>query len=146
MFQNKTPYVGSMSNVAALARYLALPNVAFTNQLYTEKEPYGWQLNFEEPLTDDQQKQMRESSALALALVDNLGYVRYTLNGAQGTEESIATVTLEDVNEVLPDLAARYNETHQPGWQAKPSVKDYAENAAELQKLVELLKCWTDPI
>lgn len=146
MFQNKTPYVGSMSNVAALARYLVLPNMAFTNQLDTEKEPYGWQLDFEEPLTDDQQKQMRASSALALALVDNLGYVRYTVNGTQSSEEQIFTVTLEEVNHVLPDLVARYNENHQPDWQAKPSVKDYAENAAELQKLVELLKYWTDPI
>lgn len=146
MFQNRTPYVGSMSKVAALARYLPLPQAAFTNQLYTEKEPYGWQLNFEEPLTQDQQKQMRQAAALALALVDNLGDVRYTLNGKAGTEEQIAQVTLEKVNAVLPELAARCTEAGGPALQAKPSVKDYASSAAELQQLVELLKYWNDPM
>ncbi len=146
MLQNRTPYVGSMSKVAALARYLPLPQAAFTNQLYTEKEPYGWQLDFEEPLTQDQQKQMRRAAALALALVDNLGDVRYTLNGKASTEEQIGQVTLEKVNAVLPELAARCSEAGGPVLQAKPSVKDYAASAAELQQLVELLKYWTDPV
>ena len=90
----KHMYVGDMSANASTAESLDLREKigAFTNELETENEPYGWTLIFSEPLDKSQEKycrsEMRKAAYEMIALIQNLDHVtfRYTINGEEFEE------------------------------------------------------------
>lgn len=137
----RTPYVGSPSALGAisgpkgvLSQYLYLPPLSHTHELQTAKEPYGWTLHYEEapgPWADE----METSAFLLLALVDNMGQVSWTWPNS----DQIHTLTLDDANAALPALVDRYNQEHNVQWEAKRSIKDYANTPYEMQQLLLIL-------
>lgn len=139
VYSKRTPYMGSISNLHALAGTMTLPNVSFTNELQTTSEPYGWTLLFEAPLSPGQQDQMQRAAPLLLALVDNLGAISWTYPDAENGTPVEHTVTVEDVNAQLEGLVSQYNQHHDTNWVALDSVKDYAENIYTCQQLVLLV-------
>ena len=84
-----------------------------------------------------------------LALIGNLGEVRWTYAAPDGTAVT-RTVTLEEVDAALPDWIEARNLTYDlygtedgakdapEAWAAPESVKDYAASPAALQRLLEL--------
>ena len=88
VWSTKNAYVGDMSGNVKIARALELQDKigAFTNELETEKEPYGWTIIFSEPLNKRPEKyyrsEMRKAGYRILALVHNLDHVsfRYTID------------------------------------------------------------------
>lgn len=131
LWESRTPYVGSMSKVAEVARWLPLPQKSFTNQLHTDKEPYGWTLHFEEELDAQDAHKMEQSALLAMALIENLGVVYWT----DPAGEQPAMLTLEEVNARIAEATDKYNAAHGTDWPARQSVKDYAESPYTLQQL-----------
>ena len=49
-----------------------------------------------------------------------------------------AVLSLEEVNALLPEWTAAYNEANGTDWESLPSVKDYADSPAALQRLLEI--------
>ena len=128
LYQTKTPYVGDISTLNRVANALSIQSQCgnYLNSLQTSHEPYGWTLEFSNVYTAAQAAWLDETieydlAPLMLALVDNLGEVSWTYH-TQGGVLQTRTVTLSEVNEILP----------QP-------VKDYAGSPAELQQLIDLL-------
>ena len=139
LHQTRTPYVGSMSNVAKVAGLLPLPPVGYTNELLTGAAPYGWVLHFTEPLTADQQAQVRQALPLALALVDNLDEIYWTWPGMTDAQRAEACVTTAGCTAQLPALVDNWNQAHTPQLTALPTWKAYGESACTLQQLWNLL-------
>lgn len=134
-FRSRTPYIGSMSRVAGVAQWLPLPAKSYTNRLHTDKEPYGWTLDFKEELDAGDRQKMEKSAVLALALVDNMGVVYWTEPGGEQ-----GALTLEEANAQLKDRTDAYNQAHGTSWTAYESVKDYAESPYTLQQLKQIFE------
>ncbi|MBO4688815.1 MAG: DUF4825 domain-containing protein [Clostridiales bacterium] len=94
----KIMYVGDMSSDIRVAGALELQDKigAFTNEIETEKEPYGWTIIFSEPLDKKLEKyyrsEMRKAGYEMIALVRNLDHVtfRYTIDGEEFEETYFA--------------------------------------------------------
>lgn len=141
MYAARTPYVGSISNVHALAGTMDLPHAAFTNELQTTAEPYGWTLLFEAPLSPMQQEQMLRAAPLLLALVDNMGVIRWTCPDKENPDSLVeTTVSAEEINEHLPELTEQHNRQFDTDWSVMDSLKDYGQSPYTLQQLVQLLE------
>ena len=48
-------------------------------------------------------------------------------------------VTVEELNQTLPEITADYNKRYDSNFEAYDSVKDYADSAKDLQILYDLL-------
>ena len=126
LFREMNPFVGDMPDNSRITEILGVSDQfgAFTNELQTSTEPYGWTLRLETGISQDEErtakKIMTADSCVMLAAVGNLGYVtwEYDVNGT--VQEH--TVTLED--------AAAY---------VGKDVKEYAKSAWSLQALLEQL-------
>jgi len=145
LFAVKTPYVGDISALNDIAYELGIRTHigAFTHSLHTSSEPYRWTLEFSD---DDWQgvwkktyieEDMPRYAAQMMALVDNLREVGWTWTDENGIPHS-GFITLEEVNALLPQWVADYNEFYGANWVPLPSVKDYAESPANLQRLSDL--------
>ena len=139
LYQTRTPYVGAMWAVNQVAGNLPLPPVSYHNRLKTDAEPYGWILDFEEPLCPADQEKMRRAAPLALAMVDNMGQVEWTWPDPETGTLMSETLAAADFDAALPELVNRYNQAHGTDWQPRPGVKAYAESLYTLQQLSELL-------
>ena len=120
LYQAQTPYVGDNS---AVGRVLAAVDTW-----------YGRSLD----------KRMYAIAPSLLALIGNLGEVRWTYAAPDGTAVT-RSVTLEEVDQALPDwIEARNLAYHQDNsedgtdWIAPESVKDYAASPAAVQRLMDL--------
>ena len=90
----KHMYVGDMSANSRTASALGLRDKigAFTNELETEKEPYGWTIIFSEPLDSKLEKyyrsEMKKAACQMIALTQNLDHVsfRFSIGGEEFTE------------------------------------------------------------
>ena len=102
MYEARTPYMGSMWKLNLVDQTVQLPEASFTNELFTDKEPYARALYFERTLTPEENAQMRRAAARMLALVDNLSEVRWTWPAEGGTES--ASLNVDDVNALLGDM------------------------------------------
>lgn len=150
LYRACTPYAGNPSalNIVATAVGIADEVGMFDNELQTAAEPYGWTLRFENNTPggahlDEQgvawmNRNMERKAAQILAVVENLGYVSWTYTDESDTLHT-ETVTLKEVNDLLPKLVARYNARYHTGWTARDSVKDYAASPAALEQLSRLL-------
>lgn len=96
------PYVGDMPANLKTAQAVGCYEHfgPFVNELQTEKEPYGWTIILQEPLSDQiyQETRMEKDACILIALTENLSEVtfRYSANG----KEYEKTVTEADANTI----------------------------------------------
>lgn len=146
LYAVKTPYVGDIVALNEVARALNLTAELgeYHNSLHTSSHPYRWTLE----IADDtggaaisrfyyMEKTMPRLAAQMLALVGNLEEVGWTYTDLDGEFHS-ECITLDEVNALLPEWTAAYNEAFGTDWEALPSVKDYADSPAKLQTLTDL--------
>ena len=147
LYQAQTPYVGNNSAVgrvlAAVDTWYGPPIVDYTISLQTSSEPYGLTIHFSDVTAhilgagksiDDR---MYAVAPALLALIGNLGQVQWTYAAPDGTAVT-RSVTLEEVDQALPDWIEAYNLDAGADWTAPESVKDYAASPAALQQLLDL--------
>ena len=148
LYQAQTPYVG---NNSAVGKVLAAvdtwygPYIEYTISLQTDQEPYGLTIHFDDITAHVDRdgivraidQRMYALAPTLLALVGNLERVQWTCALSDGTYHTQA-VTLEEVDEALPDWIAAYDLDAGADWTAPESVKDYAASPAALQRLLEL--------
>lgn len=154
LYQAQTPYVGDNSAVgrvlAAVDTWYGPPIVDYTISLQTSSEPYGLTIHFDSVTAyvsgagRSLDKRMYAIAPSLLALIGNLGEVRWTCAAPDGTAVT-RSVTLEEVDQALPDwIEARNLAYHQDNsedgtdWIAPESVKDYAASPAAVQRLMDL--------
>ena len=147
LYQAQTPYVGDNSAVgrvlAAVDTWYGPPIVDYTISLQTSSEPYGLTIHFDSVTAyvsgagRSLDKRMYAIAPSLLALIGNLGEVRWTYAAPDGTAVT-RSVTLEEVDAALPDWIAAYDLDAGADWTAPESVKDYAASPAALQRLLEL--------
>ena len=143
LYDLKTPYAGDMSALNQIANQLEIqPHMGdYLNSLHTSSEPYRWTLEFTDYgwqgiykkayISED----MPRYAAQMLALVENLGEVGWSWTDENG-EFHEEFITLEEVNALLSEWTDLYNAEYGTQWAALPSVKDYADSPAALQKLL----------
>ena len=107
-------------------------------------EPYGLTIHFDRRHRSmywvserDIDKRMYAIAPSLLALIGNLGQVQWTYAAPDGTAVT-RSVTLEEVDQALPDWIEAYNLDAGADWTAPESVKDYAASPAALQQLLDL--------
>lgn len=130
LFTHKNPYIGDMSANGRLAMYLGIASTFgnFQNSLQTTKEPYGWTMEFVNPIdaTDEEylNKKMTEYSYILLALIENAGEIswNYTLQGDTENARKTCTVTLGDATEAMGE-----------------NMKEFAQSDRKVQKLLTRL-------
>ncbi len=126
LFSAKNPYIGDMSSNAEIASILNIGGQfgAYTNELQTSREPYGWTLHLEMPIQAEnvklEQQNMAQNSYAMLAAIDNLSYVTWEYQTEMGKQEY--TVTAEDATAF-----------------AGQNIKQYSQSAASMEELI--LKC-----
>ena len=112
LYQAQTPYVGDNSAVgrvlAAVDTWYGPHIVDYTISLQTSSEPYGLTIHFDSVTAyvsgagRSLDKRMYAVAPSLLALIGNLGEVRWTYAAPDGTAVT-RTVTLEEVDAALPD-------------------------------------------
>ena len=145
LLASKTLYIGNIAAGQGVAEALRIAEQcgAFTSALSTSAEPYGWQFNFLEAVKDDWSEEelnrrMQKNSYFLIALIDNLSVVRWSYTDSEGNQKE-QMVTVEELNQTLPQLVEDYNSRNNSDLQAYESVKDYALSAKDLQVLYNLL-------
>ena len=149
LYDAQTPYIGDNSAVGGLLRELGRwygsgVLSGYTVSLQTASQPYGLILDFTsqpegmpDSLAVTLNSEMERLSPVLLALIGNLGEVRWTYLRSDGITQS-QTVTLEEVDANLPAVVSAYNADRGTDWEAPESVKDYAGSPAALQQLADL--------
>lgn len=143
LYQARTPYVGDTSALGRIAEALGIQEAlgAYSMELETSAQPYRWTLNFLRADEDLSRRMSGYYGPLMLALVDNLDEAGWTYPDSEGNPRAVQRVLpLERVNARLPGLTARYNRAHKTAWEAKKSIKDYADSPADLQRLTAILQ------
>ena len=155
LYQARTSYVGDASAVgkvlAAVDTWYG-PYIEYTISLQTDQEPYGLTIHFDD-ITAHMSKdsvirvtdqRMYTLAPTLLALIGNLERVQWTCALSDGTYHT-QTVTLEEVDEALPDWIEARNLAHDlispdngPDWTVPESIKDYAASPAVVQRLIDL--------
>ena len=142
-------YVGDATAVGNLVHEIGLwlPSMElpynYTISLQTASEPYGLTIHFDDitahvlGVERDIDKRMHAIAPTLLALIGNLGQVQWTYAAPDGTAVT-RSVTLEEVDQALPDWIEAYNLDAGADWTAPESVKDYAASPAALQQLLDL--------
>lgn len=119
------------------------PIVDYTISLQTSQEPYGLTIHFSDVTAHMSgagralDKRMYATAPTLLALIGNLEQVQWTYAAPDGTTVT-RSVTLEEVDQALPDWIEAYNLDAGADWTAPESVKDYAASPAALQQLLDL--------
>lgn len=147
LYQAQTPYVGNNSAVgrvlAEVDHWCGPIGYDYTISLQTSSEPYGLTIHFDSVTAyvsgagRSLDKRMYAIAPSLLALIGNLGEVRWTYAAPDGTAVT-RSVTLEEVDAALPDWIAAYDLDAGADWTAPESVKDFAASPAALQRLLEL--------
>jgi hypothetical protein len=102
LFAAHHSYVGDMSANNRLANALSLSSYVgpFTNELETDKEPYGWRILLSDPIPDEKlarkEQNMDTSGRIIVGLIENLDHVTFVYT-ADGTKHE-RTVTAADAS------------------------------------------------
>ena len=126
VYAAKNPYVGNMSGNGRVASALAIPDRigGFTNEIQTDKEPYGWKMILSDDVDANKEAALRElmrtNSYVILAAIDNLGYVTWEYKTPSGIQS--LTISKEDASAYVGE-----------------NIKDFSKTPAKLQKLMESL-------
>lgn len=132
------PYVGDAPAMGRLISALDL-DAPCTLELQTAQQPYGVTLRFTQPIEKNRHFMVEGSAHLLLALVDNLGEVRWSWPNADGQMNQTECLTLEEANANLAERVQSYNDLHGTDWTPLDSVKSYGTDAYSLQQLRNLL-------
>lgn len=130
LFAHKNPYIGDMPANGKLAMYLGIASTLgnFQNSLQTTKEPYGWTMEFVNPIDAVAEEylnnRMTEYSYVLLALIENAGEIswNYSLQGDTENTRKTCTVTLGDATEAMGE-----------------NVKEFAQSERKVQELLTRL-------
>lgn len=109
LYSVKTPYIGDISacGKVAVALHLVMDFGNFSNELQTKTEPYGWGIKFHDPIDaggkdlDKQLDLLCRDSYMMIALIDNLGYMKYEYRTLESNEIQMLTVTQEEATQTL---------------------------------------------
>ena len=147
LYQAKVPYVG---DATAVGRLLAVVDTwygpseyDYTISLQTSAEPYGLTLHFSDVTAqipgagNTINERIRILAPLLLALVDNLDQVQWSYTMPDGMPQT-HSMSLEEVNNALPDWVEAYNTVDARDFETPESIKDYAASPAAVQQLVSL--------
>ncbi|MCD2493049.1 DUF4825 domain-containing protein [Lacrimispora sp. NSJ-141] len=101
LFEEKNPYIGDMPANGRIAQTLGISDDlgGFQNSLQTTEEPYGWTLEFKDPVTGSGEElfrsRMEAYSCVLLALIDNAGEISWTYQAEteDGVHERNGSVT-----------------------------------------------------
>lgn len=141
MYNARTPYVGDASAMVNLWEQISPSFSGYTVSLQTDSEPYGFTVHCAESIGGqgyaNMDASMRKAGECMLALAGNLGVFSWTYTDDNGQSHA-ESITLEEINALLPELAELYNGIYGTDWTAKDSVKDYAESPFALEQFREL--------
>lgn len=103
-YSQRHPYVGDAPSNEFLAYKLGIDEHfgAYTSELQTEQEPFGWKILLTHKIEADvagEKEKMKSYSFALLALIDNLGSVSWEYVTAEGKE--VYTVTAEEAGSDL---------------------------------------------
>ena len=141
VYQAKTPYVGNASavgQVVSAGRFDWLGD--YTMELQTSAQPYRLTLNF----SDSQSSQafhpqdLYQDMAAALAVIGNLDEIECAFQDEDSQPWSYV-LTVEELNQALPQIVSVYNERSQKDCPLYGSVKDYANSCATLDQLYDVM-------
>lgn len=99
------PYIGNMPANNKIANIIGVSEQfgPYTNELQTSKEPYGWTLDLEVTIDQDDETNAKQimatDSRLMLATIENLGYVTWKYKTDAGTQ--VYTVTAKDASDYV---------------------------------------------
>lgn len=134
IFNARTPYVGDAPAVGRLLGQIGqvkgmMPPVPYSMKLQTEREPYGMIIQFSESMPRYQLDQMHSTAMLLLALVDNLGEVRWS---CPGYDEFV--LTTQDAAQLLAEIQEKY----QDGLERAPwtQIKKYGRSVYGVELLL----------
>ena len=99
LFQAKNPYVGDMPKNGKIAEILDMQNTlgGFTNELSTQKEPFGWTMHLKKAiLSETGWETCKIYAYILLAMVDNLSEVSFMLSDEEDTRH---TYSVQDASE-----------------------------------------------
>lgn len=129
LYEAKNPYIGDASADGRLTAALSLAHHmgSFKNELQTTKEPYGWELKFEDSIRNSAvfDAGMKDYGCVLLALTGNLGEVTwvYTVETEEGPVERRRTLTTQEASDYLGE-----------------PVKSFSESKRRVQELLDLLE------
>ena len=141
VYQTKTPYVGNASavgQVVSAGRFDWLGD--YTMELQTSAQPYRLTLNFSDPQSSQafHPQDLYQDMAAALAVIGNLDEIECAFQDEDSQPWSYV-LTVEELNQALPQIVSTYNERSQKDCPLYGSVKDYGNSCADLQQLYEAL-------
>ena len=144
VYQAKTPYVGNASavgQVVSAGRFDWLGD--YTMELQTSAQPYRLTLNFSDPQSSQafHPQDLYQDMAAALAVIGNLDEIECAFQDEDSQPWSYV-LTVEELNQALPQIVSVYNERSQKDCPLYDSVKDYGNSCADLQQLYEAM-WWT---
>ena len=122
LYKNKNLYVGDMPANQRLANTLGISYMlgSYTNELETEKKPYGWIMHIDELKGEElSESACRKAAGMLIACVDNLDHVRFTYGNQS------YTFTQSDYEDL-------YDDTYH-------SLKDYAASVKDIEILLQKL-------
>ena len=123
IYETKHAYVGEMPANGDTARALQIWKLGnYRTSLQTTEEPYGWTLEFIEPITNDTffNERMTKSAYVILSLIENLGEISWEYTN--GSEVITKTVTTKDATKALGR-----------------DVKEYSNSLLEFQRFLSQL-------
>ena len=138
LYDDKTPYIGSMSNVIKLASNLKWPDRSMINKLHTDKEPYGWELIYSESLTPGSIEKIEKNAPIVISLVGNMSELIYTFPNDKGKSER-EIITEKQINEQLPQMIADYNKSKSQNLDVNMKIKDFSDSVYLVQCLLEII-------
>ena len=141
VYQAKTPHVG---NAPAVGRVVSAAGFNlwgdYTMELQTSAQPYRLTLNFSDPQSSQafHPQDLYQDMAAALAVIGNLEEIECAFQDEDGQPWSYV-LTVEELNQALPQIVSVYNERSQKDCPLYDSVKDYGNSCADLQQLYEAM-------
>ena len=103
------PYVGDVmaDGMVMLTLRIQSDFGIYSTELQTTTQPYGWTIKFEDPIDaggkdlDKQLDLLRRDSYMMIALIDNLGYMKWEYRTLESDELKTLTVTKEEATQAL---------------------------------------------
>lgn len=141
VYQAKTPYVGNASavgQVVSAGRFDWLGD--YTMELQTSAQPYRLTLNFSDPQSSQafHPQDLYQDMAAALAVIGNLDEIECAFQDEDSQPWSYV-LTVEELNQALPQIVSTYNERSQKDCPLYGSVKDYGNSCATLDQLYDAM-------
>ena len=144
VYQAKTPYVGNAPAVGQVVQSLRFNLFGgYTMELQTSAVPYRLTLRYSSPFTPEgmegSTQDLFQDMEATLVAIGNLDEIECAFQDEDGQPWSYV-LTVEELNQALPQIVSVYNERSQKDYPLYGSVKDYANSCANLQQLYEAMR------